>query len=178
MMDVNLGVVSTNNPLGSSGFSNPVGAAGTAMQYGQKQVQKQQIQKQGQKQEQQYSPQYNQRQSASVSLFSTIPPERVGLQGEYDHQGLAKRVQLAFQQNCCDEQISHLRISQRGAVIVIVGTIPTQRLLIKLVNLAMATLGAGDVEVNGVSVGYGLKHYLEIKPSQKALSQFLPLLAP
>ncbi|MFM7426428.1 MAG: hypothetical protein ACKO7W_15780 [Elainella sp.] len=122
--------------------------------------------------------QCGQRQTARASLFPTIPPERVGLRGEYDHHGLAKRVQLAFQQNCSGEQISHLRISQRGAVIVIMGTISNQRLLIKLVNLVMATSGTGDVEINGVSVGYGLKHYLEIKPSRKALSQFLPLLAP
>ncbi len=153
MMDVNLGVVSTDLS-GGSAFGSSTGTTGaTTMRYGHS-------------------------QSAKISLFQTIPPERMGLQGEYDHQGLAKRVQLAFQQNCSGEQISHLRIGQRGAVVVIVGTVTSQRLLIKLVNLAMATPGAGDVEINGVSVGYGLKHYLEIKPSQKALSQFLPLLAP
>jgi hypothetical protein len=32
------------------------------------------------------------------SLFSTIPPERVGLSGEYDYSGLAKRVAAAFRQ--------------------------------------------------------------------------------
>jgi hypothetical protein len=150
MMDVNLGVVSTDLS-GGSALGSSLGT-GAAKAHG--------------------------RQSAQVSIFQTIPPERVGLQGEYDHQGLAKRVWMTFQQHCSGEQIGHLRISQRGAVIVIVGVIPNQRLLIRLVNLAMATPGAGDVEINGVSVGYGLKHYLEIKPSQKALSQFLPLLAP
>lgn len=112
------------------------------------------------------------------SLFQTIPPERVGLQGEYDHQGLVKRVSSAFQQNCEYSEIEQLRVSQRGDVVVIMGAISSQRLLIKLVNLAMSTPGAGDVEVNGISVGYGLKHYLELKPSQEALTRFKPLIMP
>jgi hypothetical protein len=112
------------------------------------------------------------------SLFQTIPPERVGLQGEYDHQGLVKRVLCAFQQNCDYSEIGQLKVSQRGDVVVIMGAISSQRLLIKLVNLAMATPGAGDVEVNGISVGYGLKNYLELKPSQAALTKFKPLITP
>ena len=108
-------------------------------------------------------------QSTTSSLLQTIPPERVGLQGEYDHQGLAKRVSLAFRQNFSPDEISNLRVAQRGAVVLLIGKISNQRLLIKLVNLAMTVAGTTDVEINGVSVGYSLKNYLEVKPSPEAL---------
>lgn len=107
--------------------------------------------------------------STSTSLFQTIPPERVGLQGEYDHQGLAKRVMLAFRQEFAFMELSGLRVTQRGAVVVIMGKILSQKMLVKLVNLALATSGAADVEVNGVSVGHSLKNYLELKPSHETL---------
>jgi len=116
------------------------------------------------------------RSSASpISLFHSIPPERVGLQGEYDHHGLAKRVGLKVRQNCAADQIGHLRISQRGAVVVLMGKIANQRLLIKLVNLALSTTGAADVEVNGVIIGDSLKNYLEVKPNAELLQQLKPL---
>lgn len=106
---------------------------------------------------------------STISLFQTIPPERIGLRGEYDHQGLAKRVLLTFRQNFSAAEISDLRVTQRGAVVILRGTISSQRLLIRLVNLAMTVAGTADVEVNGASVGYSLKHYLEVKPSRETL---------
>lgn len=114
---------------------------------------------------------------STASLFGTIPPERVGLNGEYDHRGLAKRVSLAFRQQCSSVEIEKLRVTQRGAVVVLMGRIPEQKLLIKLVNLAMAVPGTADVEVNGVSVGYGLKTYLEVKPSRETLLKLQNLVA-
>lgn len=116
-------------------------------------------------------------QSTATSLFKTIPPERVGLHGEYDHQGLAKRVMLAFRQELPAVELNALRVSQRGAVVVIMGSVLNQKLLIKLVNLAMAVSGAADVEVNGISVGYSLKSYLELKPSHETLLMLQKLLA-
>lgn len=116
-------------------------------------------------------------QSPVLPLFRTIPPERLGLQGEYDHQGLAKRVTLAFRQNLPPNEISDLQITQRGAVVVLRGPILSQRLLIKLVTLAMATTGTADVEVNGVSIGYSLKSYLEVKPSPELLSKLQSLVS-
>lgn len=111
-----------------------------------------------------------------TAMFKTIPPERVGLQGEYDHQGLAKRVSLSFRQHFSSAEIGELRVTQRGAVVVLIGKIPSQRLLIKLVNIAMTTAGAADVEVNGVSVGYSLKNYLEVKPSRDTLVRLQSLI--
>jgi hypothetical protein len=87
-----------------------------------------------------------------VKMLRTIPPERVGLHGEYDHSGLAKRVTLAFTQHFDRHDVANLRISQRGTVVVLVGRIPNQRLLNRMINVALSTSGAADVEVNGVSV--------------------------
>lgn len=108
--------------------------------------------------------------STSTSLLDRIPPERVGLNGEYDHRGLAKRVSLAFRQHCLPNEVEKIRVTQRGAVVVLMGHISDQKLLIKLVNLAIMVPGTADVEVNGVSVGYGLKTYLGVKPSRETLA--------
>ncbi len=116
-------------------------------------------------------------QSTSTLLFKSIPPERVGLDGEYDHHGLAKRVMLVFRQEFAFIELNRLRVTQRGAVVIVVGQILNQKMLVKLVNLAMSTSGAADVEVNGVSVGYSLKNYLELKPSRETLLALQKLLA-
>lgn len=115
-------------------------------------------------------------QSTFTSLFNTIPPERVGLGGEYDHKGLAKRVSQVLNQQFELEEIQNLRVSQRGAVVLFMGEIPNQRVLIKLVNVAMTVEGAVDVEINGVSVGHRLRNYLEIKPSRDTLVKLLGLI--
>ncbi|MBW4487961.1 MAG: phospholipid-binding protein [Trichocoleus desertorum ATA4-8-CV12] len=84
------------------------------------------------------------------ALFQTIPPERIGLNGEYDHRGLAKRVQLAFQQTFTSEQIQSLAVSQRGRVVVLKGQV-AESLLKRLVEVAANIHGAADVEVYAVN---------------------------
>ena len=116
------------------------------------------------------------RSSAPISLFKTIPPERIGLKGEYDHHGLAKRVGLRVRQSCIAEQVRHLRVSQRGAVVVLTGKIASQRLLIKLINLALSTAGTADVEVNGVSIGDDFRRYLAGQPCPALLLRLQPLI--
>jgi hypothetical protein len=109
-------------------------------------------------------------------LFRAIPPERVGLNGEYDHDGLAKRVAVAFSQAIEPEELENLRIAQRGAVVVLLGDISSQRLLIKLVTAAMNVSGAADVEINGICVAELLRFYIEVKPSRDALINLLRLI--
>jgi hypothetical protein len=108
-------------------------------------------------------------------LFSAIPPERVGLSGEYDHDGLAKRVMVAFGQAIEPEELEGIRIAQRGAVVVLLGNVSSQRCLIKLVTAAMNVSGAADVEINGVCVAELLRFYIEVKPSRDALVNLLRL---
>ncbi len=111
-------------------------------------------------------------QTTSTSLFRAIPPERVGLSGEYDHNGLAKRVSLALSRTFEPDEIGKLRISQRGAVVVFIGDISSQQLLIRLVNVVMNVSGTTDVEVNGVAVADRLTAYFN-QPSRASLSTLL-----
>ena len=99
-------------------------------------------------------------QSSSASRFTTfrtIPPERVGLNGEYDHCGLSKRVSLSFSQNFQPDEIENLRITQRGAVVVLLGKVSSRRSLTRMVSIALGTRGAGDVEINGISIVQSFK---------------------
>jgi hypothetical protein len=82
-----------------------------------------------------------------TSLFKTIPPERMGLNGEYDHSGLAKRVMLAFRKSFSSQEIQHLSVAQRGCVVVLRGQVP-QKIITRLIEIAVATHGATDVETN------------------------------
>lgn len=84
-------------------------------------------------------------------IFQTIPPERIGLNGEYDHSGLAKRVIAALGQEFSD-QLNNLRITQRGKVVIFIGKLPSQHLLKRMVHVAMQENGAADVETHGVSI--------------------------
>lgn len=91
-------------------------------------------------------------QAMSYSLFQTIPPERVGLHGEYDHSGLAKRVMLTFREHFPLAELSDLRVSQRGCVVILVGRVSSCQVLSQLVNLALEVEGATNVETYGLRV--------------------------
>ncbi|NJR40870.1 MAG: hypothetical protein HC781_21065 [Leptolyngbyaceae cyanobacterium CSU_1_4] len=108
-------------------------------------------------------------------LFRAIPPERIGLNGEYDHQGLAKRVALEFSKTFEADELENLKIAQRGTVVVLLGNVSSQQFLIKLVAAVMNVSGAVDVEINGVCVAEPLRFYLEVKPSKEALVNLLSL---
>lgn len=91
----------------------------------------------------------------SFSFFDTIPPERMGLNGEYDYHGLAKRVCQLFQQQIGSEELRSLKVKQRGAVVILIGKVQTYALLARLVHLALSVTGTVDVEAQGVSVQEG-----------------------
>jgi len=86
------------------------------------------------------------------SFFASIPPERVGLAGDYDHNGLAKRVLQAFNTHVDARELQQLTVSQRGAVVVLVGKVRTRLLLEQLSQLAHDTYGAIEVETHGVRI--------------------------
>ncbi|MER3434668.1 MAG: phospholipid-binding protein [Leptolyngbya sp. ERB_1_1] len=90
---------------------------------------------------------------AQVSPGDTIPPERVGLNGEYDQSGLAKRVALAFDQDGQLDDINTLWVAQLGTTVVLKGTVPSQDILNKMVEVANNVNGATAVDTNQVQVG-------------------------
>ncbi|MUL37518.1 BON domain-containing protein [Gloeocapsopsis dulcis] len=82
-----------------------------------------------------------------------IPPERMGLNGEYDQSGLAKRVALAFDQDSTIDDINTLYVAQTGSTVVLKGRVPNQQILNKMISVARGVHGATSVETNQVTIG-------------------------
>jgi hypothetical protein len=89
-------------------------------------------------------------QTRTYSLLSRIPPERVGLNGEYDHSGLAKRVLHAFQAEFALNELEDVRVMQRGKVVVLIGKVASSGTLNRLISIALRVEGAIEVETTGV----------------------------
>ncbi len=94
-----------------------------------------------------------------------IPPERIGINGEYDHDGLSKRVRLLLA-----EQLTHsvetLGISQRGRVVVVIAPWVTEEVAQRIVTLSLQVEGATSVEVNGVYLSPRLRPIAHIESNQ------------
>ncbi|MBD1930934.1 MULTISPECIES: BON domain-containing protein [Cyanophyceae] len=91
--------------------------------------------------------------AGAASGSQTIPPERVGLNGEYDQSGLAKRVALAFDQDPSLDDIDTLYVAQTGGTVVLKGKVPSQQILSQMVSVARSVEGATGVESNQVTIG-------------------------
>lgn len=90
--------------------------------------------------------------SGASTLFETIPPERMGLNGEYDYHGLTKRVCHAFRQRFGETSLSSWAIAQRGGIVTVRGHITSAYLLYQFIELALKTEGTVGVEVNGNTI--------------------------
>ena len=85
--------------------------------------------------------------------FKGIPPERVGLNGEYDYYGLAKRVQCYLCEVLDRRLMQALKVGQRGRVIVLSGALPSGEMLQELTQLVASVPGVDMVEAQAVRVG-------------------------
>lgn len=94
----------------------------------------------------------SQQPEVSTAATESIPPERVGLNGEYDQSGLAKRVALAFDEDSNLDDIDTLYVAQTGSVVVLKGRVPSQEILNKMVATALQVNGATNVETDQVAV--------------------------
>jgi osmotically-inducible protein OsmY len=91
--------------------------------------------------------------SQPAQSAETIPPERMGLNGEYDQSGLAKRVAQAFDNNPDVADIETVYVAQHGSTVVLKGTVASQEIVSKLVTIAKGVNGATAVETDKVTVG-------------------------
>ena len=82
----------------------------------------------------------------------SIPSERVGLNGEYDESGLAKRVAYAFDQDPEIDDIQTLWVAQTGGTVVLKGTVPGQDVLDRVVSVAKKVDGTAGVDTSQVTV--------------------------
>jgi osmotically-inducible protein OsmY len=81
-----------------------------------------------------------------------IPAERLGLNGEYDESGLAKRVALAFDEDPELADIDRLWVAQLTGTVVLKGEVPSQDILDKMVDVASSINGATDVNTDEVTI--------------------------
>ncbi|MDF5740078.1 BON domain-containing protein [Nostoc sp. S13] len=95
-------------------------------------------------------------QDPSSSVESTdgqsIPSERLGLNGEYDQSGLAKRVALAFDEEPELDDVDTLWVAQTGSTVVLKGKVPSQEILNKMISVANSVSGATDVDTNQATI--------------------------
>jgi osmotically-inducible protein OsmY len=98
-------------------------------------------------------PQANATATAPAQSGESVPPERVGLSGEYDQSGLAKRVALAFDQDSSIDDIDTLYVAQTGTTVVLKGRVPNQDILTKMESVARGVNGAQAVDTSQVTVG-------------------------
>lgn len=82
----------------------------------------------------------------------TIPLERVGLNGEYDYYGLAKRVQADLRHHFGHEVVSRLDIQQRGSAILLSGKISQWSLAERLAQAILSVEGATLVELRHLQI--------------------------
>lgn len=91
--------------------------------------------------------------SQAPAATDSIPPERLGLSGEYDQSGLAKRVALAFDEDPQLDDIDGLYVAQTGSTVVFKGKAPSQEILNRMISVARSVHGATSVETNQVTIG-------------------------
>jgi hypothetical protein len=96
---------------------------------------------------------YSAQPAAQTAATESIPPERMGLSGEYDQSGLAKRVALAFDEDPDLDDIDTLYVAQTSSTVVLKGKVPHQQILNKMISVAQAVDGAIDVETSQVEIG-------------------------
>ncbi|MEH1786562.1 phospholipid-binding protein [Nostoc sp.] len=87
-----------------------------------------------------------------ATATQSIPPERLGLSGEYDQSGLAKRVALAFDEDDQLDDVNTLWVAQTGSTVVLKGKVPSQEILDIMVSVARSVNGTTDVDTNQATI--------------------------
>ncbi len=88
---------------------------------------------------------------AQYHWLSSIPPERIGLHGEFDYHGLSKRVSRCLSASA-DDALGRLKVRQRGRVVVLSGQLRSAYQLHTVVNLALSVDGVDEVETRGIAI--------------------------
>ena len=90
--------------------------------------------------------------SAPTEAAAEVPAERMGLNGEYDQSGLAKRVAAAFDQDSSVADIETVWVAQTSGTVVLKGEVPSQEQLNRLIEIANEQNGATAVNADQVTV--------------------------
>jgi osmotically-inducible protein OsmY len=98
------------------------------------------------------APQAASASAPDATAAESIAPERVGLNGEYDQSGLAKRVALAFDEDTALADEERLWVAQTSGTVVLKGEVSDQATLDKMVSIAKGVSGATNVDTSQVTV--------------------------
>lgn len=80
------------------------------------------------------------------------PPECMGLEGEYDPSGLAKRVATALDQEPDVADIETLQVTQEGSTVVFEGAVPSMSALNRITDVAARVDGVKVVDTAQVAI--------------------------
>jgi hypothetical protein len=81
-----------------------------------------------------------------------VPPEFMGMEGEYDPCGLARRLAQALDQDAQIAEIDILTLTQQGNSLALTGHIHNQQALEKIVHIARHLDGTHSVDASQVRV--------------------------
>jgi osmotically-inducible protein OsmY len=82
----------------------------------------------------------------TVAAEKSIPPEKVGLDGNFDESGLAKRVAKALDDANISDHVG-LWVAQTGSVVVLKYNPDAQEVLEQAKQVALSVEGASDVQI-------------------------------
>ncbi len=89
----------------------------------------------------------------ATTATAIVPPERMGLDGKYDQNGLAKRVAYAFDQDSELDDLETVWVAQTDSTVVLKGQVSSQKLLSRMVTVAKGVNGATAVDTSQLKVG-------------------------
>ncbi|AFY99602.1 hypothetical protein [Calothrix sp. PCC 6303] len=81
-----------------------------------------------------------------------VSPEHMGLDAEYDANGLAKRVAAAFDKHPDIQDVQTLEIFQDGCKIILKGSLPNQSILEQMIHVASKVDGTKAVDTSQVEI--------------------------
>jgi len=81
-----------------------------------------------------------------------VPPEFMGIEGEYDPCGLARRLAQALDQDAQLAKVETLTLAQQGNALALTGDIDSQQALEKIVTIARHLDGTHLVDVSQVRI--------------------------
>lgn len=80
------------------------------------------------------------------------PPEFMGINGEYDPSGLAKRAAIALDDDPVAANLNQLRLIQSGDAVIFEGQVPSQIELEHVVDVVKQVDGAKTIETDRVTI--------------------------
>ncbi|MDJ0536834.1 MAG: hypothetical protein QNJ70_30830 [Xenococcaceae cyanobacterium MO_207.B15] len=90
--------------------------------------------------------------TVNVSNKKTIAPEKLGANGEYDENALAKKVAKALDSVPDINGLAKVYVAQQGSAIFLKGNVPDRNTLEKIVSVVKSVQSVGDINTDGITL--------------------------